>query len=423
MQNLYFGLRRTVKERLKKTLASFPGVRRKLVAMDSILQSAIAPGRLSGRVNGSLPFGLNISGFFSGDFGVAEAARSDARSAMAAGIPLVLNDVDPPGGRSYFQGRPETSEDNPYLFNLVHVNAEQAHEFFMLRGKRYMDGRYNIGYWVWELSDFPEKFASSFGYFHEIWTPSLFSANAIAALSPVPVTRMPHAVSIPEGIAGDKVAHGMEGKFVFLFMFDFHSGFERKNPMGLIRAFKKAFGEKDGAALLIKYNHAESFPAEFKRLLDEGAGNKNIKLIGGRMSREEALHLIASCDCYISLHRSEGFGLTIAEAMALGKPVIATGYSGNMDFMDSNNSFPVKYKIVELEKDFPPYDKGSVWAEPDIGYAAKLMRELYENRDAALEKGRRAMEDMERNYSPAAVGNLYGERLELVYSHITENKT
>ncbi len=372
-----------------------------------------APAIASG-LDETLDFGVNVAGFFGGDFGVAVAARADVKALTAAGVPFVINSIESSPDRDGHSPGMGHSKDNPYKVNLVHVNAEQSYEFFRKAGPGYFAGRYNIGYWVWELPRFPDSFAGGFGYFDEIWTPSTYSMDAISKLSPVPVVRMPHAIDPKEmDVPPDRERFGIKkGEFCFLFMFDFYSVYERKNPAAVIEAFKRAFSGDGNVRLVIKHSNSGRFGTDLEKFnRHAGRAGDNVTIIDGRLSRREICSLMSSCDCYISLHRAEGFGLTVAEAMAMGKPVIATAYSGNTDFMDLNNSFPVRYDLTVLDRDLPPYEKGMVWAEPDVGHAADLMRLVYEDEGVRKRIGEKAREDVLRTLSPEAVGMLYKQRL------------
>jgi glycosyltransferase involved in cell wall biosynthesis len=172
-----------------------------------------------------------------------------------------------------------------------------------------------------------------------------------------------------------------------------------------------AFGENDRAVLFLKSAHANHNPSAFEAVQTAISEAKNIRMVDKVFSREELNGLLATCDCYVSLHRSEGFGLPIAECMRLAKPVIVTGYSGNMDFTTPQNSFLVDYCLSTINEDHGPYRKGCVWAEPDLKQAAELMRHVYENMEKAREFGRRAKRDIVELLSPRAIGQQIAQRL------------
>ena len=164
------------------------------------------------------------------------------------------------------------------------------------------------------------------------------------------------------------------------------------------------------ALLLIKCSRSDSDPSSRMRL-EQASRGANVKMYDAVISRPALNSLMSMCDAYVSLHRSEGFGLTLTEAMSMGKPVIATAYSGNMDFMTPSNSFPVKYRLVDIEEDYGFYTKGCEWAEPDLDHAAELMRHVYAHRDEAAEVGKRAQQDVCSRLHPQTVGRMIRERL------------
>ena len=198
---------------------------------------------------------------------------------------------------------------------------------------------------------------------------------------------------------------------MFLLMCDAQSILERKNPSGVIQAFKRAFRKEPDVRLVLKLVHGNS---RIQQALQDEARDHRVLVLDRVFAREEINSLIEVSDCYVSLHRAEGFGLTLAEAMALGKPTIATAFSANLDFMNARNSLLVRYEMVRLKQDFPPYPRGSLWAEPDIDHAAELMRAVYEDPDRARQLGQRARGDILAYLSPEVVGARIRERLAMV---------
>ena len=188
----------------------------------------------------------------------------------------------------------------------------------------------------------------------------------------------------------------------------------RKNPFGAVDAFKRSFSGESSAALLIKVSHAASHPEEYAELEKRLRGIPNLYLTDRMLSRARVNGLLAACDGVVSLHRSEGFGLILAEAMYLGKPVVATGWSGNMDFMNTGNSCPVGYELVTLDRTYMNYEAGQQWAEPDIDHAAHLMRRVVEDSEYRTQMGERARDTIRSQFSPEAAGIRYLRRLEFL---------
>ena len=302
--------------------------------------------------------------------------------------------------------------------NLICVDAAQHFAIMSHLGAELFEERYNIGAWAWELPRFPEKWYDRFAYYDEIWVATTFIANALAPISPVPVVRIP-PVLIP-GTLGDRDSGRRRlsvpsEEFVYLFVFDFHSHMERKNPLALIDAFTRAFGPSEPVRLVIKCVNADSDREGFAAMSARARGYP-IDFHARYWPSQDLRDLMAACDAYVSLHRSEGTGLTITDAMALGKPVIATSWSGNMDFMNVSNSFPVRYELVELQKNVGPYRAGEIWADPSVEHAAELMRRVFEDREEAGARGRAARREIEANYSEEKVADLVRQRLEVIAS-------
>jgi len=234
----------------------------------------------------------------------------------------------------------------------------------------------------------------------------------------VPVTVVPLPFVLPE-LPADAAARGRahfglpETSTLFLMIFDVSSQTERKNPLGAIRAFRRAALPRGTAALVLKFSNAE-YDRDAVRRFHEEAEGLDVVMLDGYMSRPELTALMAASDCCLSLHRSEGFGMTIGEAMLLGKPAIATNYSGNVDFMTDENSYLVDYRIVPLTRDYGPYMRGYVWAEPDVAQAGRFIREIALNPHAAADRGRIARRDMLRDRVPARTGEFVRARLESI---------
>ena len=230
----------------------------------------------------------------------------------------------------------------------------------------------------------------------------------------MPVLCFPHAVDIPTSLQPDRARFGLASdRVVFLAMADVMSSVERKNPFGAVQAFAAAFA--DGATraeLVVKISNGAREPAALKRLQNLARSCPGIHLITQALDRPALSCLLDSVDCVVSLHRSEGFGLVLAEAMARAKVVLATGWSGNMDFMHERNSLPVDFQLTTIQSDCGPYRRGQRWAEPVLADAIHKMR-LVAN-DAALRGrlGQRAREDCLAQLAPAVVGQRMAARLQ-----------
>ncbi|MFA6224510.1 MAG: glycosyltransferase family 4 protein [Desulfomonilaceae bacterium] len=358
--------------------------------------------------------GLNIIGYLTAELGLGEAARATIRAATAAGISIsAINFTDGCNSRMFESVGADVDKSPKHFVNLVHVNADQTLALVQGMGRHFFSDRYNIGYWMWETTEFPSKFLKSLEYFDEIWTASEFCREVLARKSLKPVVKIPHSMNMTLSKPDSQRMLGLpEGSFIFFNMVDFFSFPERKNPLGAIEAFIKAFGTaSQDVRLIVKISNSSHRPEVKKIIKSRVETTKSITLIEGYMDRWSLNTLMANVDCYVSLHRSEGFGLPIAEAMSLGKPVIATGWSGNMEFMDDSNSFPVKYELTEIPLQDGPYKNAGCWAEPDCNHAAELMSYVVKNPNVAQKVGSLAKKKMLEEYSPEAIGSRMRDRL------------
>jgi glycosyltransferase involved in cell wall biosynthesis len=295
----------------------------------------------------------------------------------------------------------------------VHLNADTAFFDYLFLRERGIERAYTIGYWAWELANFPEQWVSSFAFVDEVWAASRFAYEAIAPATTKPVFLMPMAVALPAAEAGLRRADfGLpDDKFVFYFSFDFRSYVSRKNPLAAVDAFRRAFPRRDApAALLLKTIGSDWKPEERDNLLEAIRDDSRILLIDRELTRARATALLALTDCFLSLHRSEGFGRGPAEAMLLGKPVIITNYSGTTDFATPETALLVDYELVPVGEEEYPGASGQVWAQADIEQAAIAMRRVAGDSAFAKRLGSAGRTRVCQLYDPKLIGAGYVER-------------
>jgi glycosyltransferase involved in cell wall biosynthesis len=361
---------------------------------------------------------VRLTGYLGHTLGLGAAARSYAGALGAAGVPVSTVTVplhhlalpvklDPEYARHSFE---DLVHEGAHGFEIIAVNADELPAFVERLGEDYFEGP-RIGIWGWETNSIPPRWQKAFALIDELWVYSQFMATNIGAAAPVPVVALPPPVQCPAG-AVSPVRLGIPDGFLFLFVFDYLSTIQRKNPVGLIEAFRRAFSPGEGPQLLIKTINAPLRPLAEEEVLWAAHGRPDIHVIDRSLSGEELSGLMAACDCYASLHRAEGFGLTMAEAMAMGKPVIGTRYSGNVDFMNDENSYLVDYTIGRVGAECEIYPADGEWADPSVEHAAELMRRVRDLTEEASARGARAREDVARLLSPAATGQRMRRRLE-----------
>jgi glycosyltransferase involved in cell wall biosynthesis len=349
-------------------------------------------------------------GWFDSPTGIGQSLRSLARAAESAGIPIARIDAN-----ALDSGHPVSA---PYALNLFHVNAEAAASIVQLCGPDTHRGRANVGYWYWETEDFPETWRDRFAYFDEIWVASEFCRASIGKASDIPVVVVPPPVVVHPLSSRAAGPSGIDPKpFRFLTISDAESVPERKNPLGAVRAFSRAFPDDPSVSLTVKLANADKVPGLVAALRSAAAGAR-VEIDTSPAGRDEIERLIAGCDAYVSLHRSEGFGLPIAEAMALGKPVVATDYSGTSDFLDDTTGYPIDWRPAVLDRPLGPYPAGTRWAEPDEAHAARTLAQVAGQRSESARRAAAARLRIQARYGLAASGLLIAQRLDRVLARL-----
>jgi glycosyltransferase involved in cell wall biosynthesis len=311
-----------------------------------------------------------------------------------------------------------------HRINLLYAGLSTASRLTTGQTRYLRTGRYTIAQYYWELPKFPDIYRPALALANELWAASRFTQSALAGAVSVPVHLIPPPVVVSPSPDAQRSDFGLpDHRTIYLFSFNATSHYERKNPEAVVRAFQRAFGNGggDGPLLVVKSQYLERYPTLYRKLsrLVEQTGGV---FISGVLTRQQMTDLLACADIYISLHRAEGFGLGMAEAMKLGKPVIGTNYSGNTDFMTPENSYPVDFKLRPITPDdhyYQPdfetvYEAGQLWAEPDIDQAADFMARLYEHPQLREHSGAQAARDIADLYAPEIIAQTIRKQLEKI---------
>ena len=370
---------------------------------------------------------VNVYGHLSSGFGLAGGAAATIRLLRLAGCDVQHYNLQLNSHPSLTSTPDGVSSEQTAVgcLDLVHTNPNILSVTENLLNPESLHAPLRIGYWAWELETFPHGWEDFFEHYDEIWCPSSFTAQTLIARSPIPVVSVPH---LPDWQTLDQANQRRDQDLTgiktdasttrFLCCFDYWSTTARKNPQSTITAFKKAFqNTTNNVELILKSSTSNQFPEEHARLKRLTAHDSRIRWIDQLLSHTEMMALLSSADVFVSLHRSEGFGLVIADAMALGIPVIATGYSGNLEFMPPGSAYLIPWQWSAIPSSSGDYPQGSRWAEPSIGSAAQAMQNLAhspEHRKRLGLAGRRAVKE---RLAPERLVPIVKQRLGTLLMH------
>jgi glycosyltransferase involved in cell wall biosynthesis len=359
-----------------------------------------------------------VIGYLRTASGVGEAGRQTLLALASTG--LIVNgydiDLNVSASRDDESCTPLLVAHGDGKAQIFHINADQLPEVMRHGEARLHKDAVRINVPFWELSEFPGALLAAFDAIDEIWAPSRFIQRSLIRRIDKPVIHMPLAVELPAPATVTRAQFGLpQDKFLFFFAFDFASFVQRKNPRGSITAFRmfRQRSAQRSAGLVIKSINGSHAPAQLQALRTEIGDDPDIYLLDRTLSREDTLGLISVLDCMVSLHRSEGLGLLVAEAMLLGKPVIATDYSATTEFVTAQTGLAVSYRLVPVQNGEYPLSEGQVWAEPDVAHGAWQMLRVVTGygMENVTSMVARAREHVRRNHNRAHVGQLLARRL------------
>ena len=378
-------------------------------------QTELKPGLIESSSKAGEP-GANLIGYARAELGMGEHVRMSAAALSAAGVPFGV--VDFGAGTVSRQkatlAHGSVIDTNKHKVNIFHVNADQVLPVYMHLGRSFFERRYNVGYPFWELSRFPREWVPPMQLMDEVWAPTTFIQGALTEALGKPVPHMPVCLILPNipKLGRDHFRLPAD-QYLFFFAFDGFSYIDRKNPYAAVAAFKMAFPlGNEKAGLIIKAMNAKESSEGWKRLVSDIGGDKRIRLINQTMDKTVLLGLMSECDCYVSLHRSEGLGLGPMEAMLLGKPAIVTNYSGSTDYAKPDHSCLVDYSLIPVKEGQYLFHEDQVWADPDVKHAAWHMKRMVDEPGLGIALGKKAASFVATNFSPAHCGKIYRQRMQ-----------
>lgn len=357
--------------------------------------------------------GINFFGPIYTEDGIGEAARLTLKAFQNAGINVAINPLSRPVAK---EEKIDYNQDfkTPYDINYFHFSARWVEYYLNMIGKEKLEDKYNICHWLTEMQNYPNEWAKHHHYFDEIWTASAFCQDSISMKIPCPV------ILIPYPILGRKIENSKQhldidnSKFNFLVMGNMYSDIERKNVLQSLDAFQKAFPDEQNVSMIVKISNPDVEEEYMKKINEYIHHDDRIRLIDEFLNRDTVNSLFQSVNVYVSLHRAEGFGLTLGEAMYHEIPLITTAYSGNMDFCNSFNSYLVDYDIVKVGEDRLRYRKDDEWAQPKLNSAIDMFRKVYNDPNDVKLKTKRAKEFIKTNFSMDRISDKIKQRLNLI---------
>ena len=370
---------------------------------------------------------IHVYGYINSVVGVGEVSRNFIKKLTECNIDMSIHPINASchsviNYKDYFN--PKSELTNSKNINFLFINSNEF-DSFCKKQRRQLEGSYNIAIWWWELDDhFP--LPENLEHLNEVLVFSDFIKNSIQKV--LPETVIIRKIDYPFIKTRDlfskehirKKYKLPDDNFTFINCFDFYSSIERKNPCAIIEAFAKSFQTEDKTSLVFKINNAKSFANDYKLLkdlIDRYNLSDKVTIINERLSKSELMSLISACDCYISLHRSEGLGLPLLEAMSMGIPSIATKYSGNLEFMNEENSLLISARTTTINKSFGPYKEGWKWSDPDLNDCIRKMQRLYRDQSIYKSLQKSSIESIKKQYA----NNAFKEDFEAIVSEASKS--